>query len=246
MSSKENTKKSAISNFIMKICSLERYIEVNRQILSDKEDFEPYVAYQRLTRGSSVGITNSNVQRFLSENLIDLSTERCRNLVTHYDADKDGMLSYKEFLEIVLPKEHPDLRAYVTQRDCYNIAEEEYLSYETEAAMAILFEREVSIFTETMAQKEELDNLALSGHKIVELIDGSESGSLNFNNVQKFLHNSGLMPYDSEIISFLRRVDRDDDGVITGEELNNFIQLFHHSDNVLDTMRRRQKTHVTS
>jgi hypothetical protein len=35
------------------------------------------------------------------------------------------------------------------------------------------------------------------------------------------------MPYDSEIIAFLRRVDRDDDGVITGEELNNFIQLFH-------------------
>ena len=93
------------------------------------------------------------------------------------------MLSYKEFLEIVLPKEHPDLRAYVTQRDCYNINEEEYLSYETEAAMAILFEREVAIFAETMAQKEELDNLALSGHKIVEMIDGSETGSLNFNNV---------------------------------------------------------------
>jgi len=61
------------------------------------------------------------------------------------------MLSYKEFLDIVLPKEHPDLRAYVTQRDCYNIKEEEYLSYETEAAMAVLFEREVSIFAETIA-----------------------------------------------------------------------------------------------
>jgi Ca2+-binding EF-hand superfamily protein len=175
-----------------------------------------------------------------------LSTERCRNLVSHYDADKDGMLSYKEFLEIVLPKEHPDLRAHVTQRDCYNINEEEYLSYETEAAMAILFEREVAIFAETMSQKEELDNLALSGHKIVELIDGSETGSLNFNNVQKFLHSTGLMPYDSEIIAFLRRVDRDDDGVITGEELNNFIQLFHQSDNVLDTLRRKHNSHITS
>lgn len=149
------------------------------------------------------------------------------------------MLSYKEFLEIVLPKEHPDLRAYVTQRDCYNISEEEYLSYETEAAMAILFEREVSIFAETMAQKDELDNLALSGHKIVELIDGAETGSLNFNNVQKFLHSTGLMPYDSEIIAFLRRVDRDDDGVISGEEMNNFISLFNHTDSVLDSMRRK-------
>jgi len=93
--------------------------------------------------------------------------------------------------------------------------------------MAVLFEREVSIFAETIAQKEELDNLALSGHKMVEMIDGSDTGSLNFNNVQKFLHSSGLMPYDSEIIAFLRRVDRDDDGVISGEEMNNFMQLFH-------------------
>ena len=215
-------------------------------MLCDKEDFEPYVAFQRLTRNSNNGITINNIQRFLSENLIDLSIERCRNLVSHYDADKDGMLSYKEFLEIVLPKEHPDLRAYVTQRDCYNISEEEYLSYETEAAMAVLFEREVSIFAETMAQKDELDNLALSGHKIVELIDGAETGSLNFNNVQKFLHSTGLMPYDSEIIAFLRRVDRDDDGVISGEEMNNFISLFNHTDSVLDSMRRKHQTNSTS
>lgn len=112
--------------------------------------------------------------------------------------------------------------------------------------MAVLFEREVSIFAETIAQKEELDNLALSGHKIVEMIDGSDTGSLNFNNVQKFLHSSGLMPYDSEIIAFLRRVDRDDDGVISGEEMNNFMQLFHQTENVLDTMRKRHSTHVTS
>ena len=45
MSNKEQVKRSAISNFIMRICSLERYIEVNRQILCDKEDFEPYVAF---------------------------------------------------------------------------------------------------------------------------------------------------------------------------------------------------------
>jgi len=93
----------------------------------------------------------NSIQRFLSENLIDLRIERCRNLVSHYDSDNDSVLCYKEFLEIVLPKEHPDLRAYITQRECYDINEEEYMSYETEAAMAVLFEREVSIFAETIA-----------------------------------------------------------------------------------------------
>jgi len=54
------------------------------------------------------------------------------------------------------------------------------------------------------------------------------------------------MPYDSEIIAFLRRVDKDDDGVISGEEFDEFIQLFHQSDNVLDSMRTKHITHVTS
>jgi Ca2+-binding EF-hand superfamily protein len=243
---KRESKRSAISNFIMKICALERYIEVKRQMLCDKNDFEPYVAFQRLTRSLANGITPSNVQRFLSENLIDLSLERCRNLLSHYDSDKDSLLSYKEFLEIVLPKEHPDLRAFVTQRECYDIKEEEYLSYETEAAMAILLEREIAIFEEAMAQKDELDNLALSGHKIVEVIDGDEGGNLNFNNLQRYLHDCGLMPYDSEIISFLRRVDRDDDGVITGEELDRFLERFVHSDNVMQNIRRRTNFKATN
>lgn len=47
------------------------------------------------------------------------------------------------------------------------------------------------------------------------------------------------MPYDSEIISFLRRIDRDDDGVITGQELQKFIERFMNSDDVLNTKRDR-------
>ena len=33
------------------------------------------------------------------------------------------------------------------------------------------------------------------------------------------------MPYDEELISFLRRIDKNDDGVITYEELDHFLGL---------------------
>lgn len=244
--SKQENKVSAICNFIMKICTLERFIEVKRQMLCDKTDFEPYVAFQRLTRSASSGISAANLQRFLSENLIDVNLERCMIMHTHYDNDKDGLFSYKEFLDIVLPKEHPDLRAFVTQRECYDIKEEEYLSYETEAAMAVLLERELAIFEEALPQKDELDNLALSGPKIIEIVNGSEKGNLNFNNLQKFLFESGLIPYDSEIINFLRRVDRDDDGVITAPELDNFLSKFVHSETALDSIRKRKTLKATN
>lgn len=73
--------------------------------------------------------------------------------MSHYDTDKDGVLSYKEFLDIVLPKEHPDLRAFVTQRECFEIRDFEYLSYETEAALAILLALEVGVFEGAIFEK---------------------------------------------------------------------------------------------
>jgi len=238
--SKEEARRSAITNFIMKICSLERYIEVKRQMLCDKTDFEPYVAFQRLARNGQNGITSANINQYLSENLIDLSLSKCRNILNHYDSDLDGLLSYKEFLELVLPKEHPELRAYVTQRQCFDIHQEEYLSYETEAAMAVLMSLEIKMFEEAHIQKEQLDKMGLSGHTIVEIIDEDPEGNLNFNNIQRYLTESGLMPYDSEIINFLRRVDRDDDGVITGEEFMNFLTKFDRTHRTPDPKRELQ------
>ena len=32
--------------------------------------------------------------------------QSCQNFLIHYDHDQDGFLSYKEFLEIVLPQEN--------------------------------------------------------------------------------------------------------------------------------------------
>ena len=225
--SNEEAKRLAVSNFITKVCSMERQIELKRQTLCDRNDFEPYVTFQRLLRSGSDGITSSNITKFLAENLIDVTINDSRNLVAHYDNDRDGLLSYKEFLDIVLPKEHPDLRAFVTQRECFEIKSSDYLSYETEAGLAILLALEVGVFEGAIFEKQELDRLIISGHKIVSIIDGGdEKGNLNFNNIQRFLHECGLMPYDSEIINFLRRIDRDDDGVITGDELCSFLDKF--------------------
>lgn len=237
--SAEEAQSLAICNFITKICSMERQIELKRQKLCDRNDFEPYVAFQRLLRNGSEGITSSNLMKFLSENLIDVRINDARSIVSHYDGDKDGILSYKEFLDIVLPKEHPDLRAFVTQRECFDIKDEEYLSYETEAAMAVALSLELAIYEFAISEKQELDRLELDGPKIVDVVDSKNKKNLNFNNLQKFLHNNGLMPYDAEIINFLRRIDVDDDGVISGEELNFFLEKFSLNEDILPMNFRR-------
>ena len=135
---------------------------------------------------------------------------------------------------MVLPKEHPELRAHVTQRECFDIKNEEFLSYETEAALAVLFNLEVALLEDSKVIRDELGKIGIDGFDVVGVIDGNPQGSLNFNNIQRYLNQSGLLPYDSEIISFLRRIDRDDDGVITGEELQRFLDRYKLvSDNVV-------------
>ena len=224
---KDGNKKFSIVEFILRVCSLERFVEVKRQMLCDKEDFQPYVAFMRINRDSGHAITPSMVHKFLSENLVDVSLRRCQLFVEHYDIDRDGVLSYKEFIEVLLPREHPELRAFVSQQECFTISRDEFLSYETECCLASLVEREVYIFEDAKEARSAMQvDCGLNPAKILELVDNVSCGNLNFNNLQKFLNSCGLLPYDAEIINFLRRLDKDDDGVVDLPELERFLKNF--------------------
>lgn len=205
-------------------------------MLCDSNDFEPYVAYSRLARDKKHGITAHSIQNFLKENSISVTLFKCQNLISHYDSDHTGKLNYMEFMEIVLPKEHPDLRAFVTQRECFDISDDEYLSLDTEVALAVLFDLEIGIFEDLYQEKRRLDELDLTGNIVVSIIENriqdrnNPNLNINFTNLRSFLNDCGLLPYDSEMISFLRRVDRDDDGVINTREFENFIHKFKPSE----------------
>lgn len=233
----DKTINEAISNFIIQVCLKERYIELRRQMLCDNSDFEPYVAYSRLSRDEKKGISARSIQNFLKENSIPVPLMKCSNLVEHYDTDKDGKLNYMEFLEMVLPKEHPDLRAFIAQREVFEISEDEYLSGDTEISLAVLLDLEIGIFEDLYQEKKRLDMLELNPIQIVMAVGRclkkgmGQRVNLNFDNLRIYLNECGLLPYDSEIISFLRRVDRDDDGVINVEEFESFMKKFKPSEN---------------
>jgi len=235
MNEKRREIKEAITAFIMKICTKERYIEIRRQILCDKNDFEPYVAFKRLTRDSSDGINHKTLIKFQKENMNPTVLNRAKTLINHYRAPISPNIKYKQFLEIVLPRENADLRAFITQRECFDIKKGEYLSYDTELALASLLKQEINIFSDLEDEKSRLDGLGLSPGRIIFEVDKKNSKDLNFQNLKEFLGDSGIAAFDNELISFLRRVDRDDDGVINLHELERFLKLF-------DTTREGNKS----
>lgn len=50
--------------------------------------------------------------------------------------------------------------------------------------------------------------------------------TLDYDSLKSFLVGTGLLPYDIEIISFLRRFDRNDDGVISENEVKVLLDNF--------------------
>ena len=91
----------AICNMIMKICSKERFIEIKRQILSEKKDFEPYVAYQRIKRKDHPkGISKECLTNFFSENLVHMPSEKTSKLIQHYSTSDQATLNFKVIILI--------------------------------------------------------------------------------------------------------------------------------------------------
>lgn len=233
--------KEAIANFIAKVSTSERYIEIKRQLLCDMNDFEPYVAFKRLTRSeNSKEITEEKISKFQKETLLQPKNYKIKRLIKHYSTQKSkkDCLSYKDFLEIVLPREHPDLRAFITQRECFDIAKEEYLSYQTEVSMANLLEQEINIFSELSQVKRKLDKLNFNAERIIDEIDKVNGLEINFCNLQEYLTDCGIVVHDFELIGFLRRLDRDDDGVIKVKELARFLNIFDINGNRVGMSKR--------
>lgn len=93
--------------------------------------------------------------------------------------------------------------------------------------MAELLDYEIKLFEDLQEEKQRLDDLDLSAETIISYIDASDqTGNINFNNLRRYLNECGILPYDSEIISLLRRVDRDDDGVLALPEFSRFLSKF--------------------
>ena len=77
-------------------------------------------------------------------------------LVAYFDSDRDGVLTYNEFMQILLPCEDQYLRGTSTQRPTYNVGRYDRLVPSLEREVAALFERELTLHVRVEAQRKQL------------------------------------------------------------------------------------------
>lgn len=92
------------------ISQAELSIEYARQDLCSVPTFAPYSAFCRIDRGAKECLDACQIYAFLRENSAPASMHDCARLVSFFDSDHDGYLSYADFIQIVLPCDNKLLR----------------------------------------------------------------------------------------------------------------------------------------
>jgi len=133
--------RSKLAALMLSISAGEQEIEIDRQALCKLQDFEPYAAFQRLEKRQGNSLTAVNIHDFLVEHKIYRSNTDCEIFIRKFDTDGDFALSFREFVNTLLPTDNPHLRSLTTQRMNYRVSKNQILKPEIEIALAKLIDK---------------------------------------------------------------------------------------------------------
>ena len=232
-----------LAGFFLSLAEWDRHIEVIRQVLNSLDNFEPYAAFLRLSKGRSNMVTPSDIAHFLEENGVKSDEKLLALIVRLYDTNFEGFLNFEDFLKMVLARDNPDIRFQSALRPNYDVmGYENVLSQEIEYTLARFFKKATEFLQKMISDPE--TQFLIRDSAIFQEVDSKRSRRIDFNNLKAFFEASKIVPRDSEIISVLRVIDINDDGVITEMEFNYFIDLFSHtspSDSVVMKLKGLKK-----
>mmetsp|Transcript_7232 Transcript_7232/g.5498 ORF Transcript_7232/g.5498 Transcript_7232/m.5498 type:complete len:107 (-) Transcript_7232:557-877(-) len=93
-----------LKNFLLEVARHEQKIELIRQRLAGMDNFEPYVAFQRIDRNRNDFVVAEEIKDFLKENKIyGVTLDEMDYIVKYFDSDNDQKLSYADFLQMLVP-----------------------------------------------------------------------------------------------------------------------------------------------
>jgi Ca2+-binding EF-hand superfamily protein len=122
----------------------------------------------------------------------------------------------------LLPRDNPALRALVAQRPIDKTAIAGVCSYEITYALFRLFDREIML----------MKGLRVSRRKLLQVLDADEcfgllargnTRALTFDEFDEFFRRSRVNVEKDEIIRIIRRLDSDDDAVVTKKDLLHYV-----------------------
>lgn len=200
--------------------------EEYKEQVNDHPKFEPYAIFTRIDREDKGYLTKEDFINFLTDNKISIPLNRntVDLFIEYYDRDFDAHLSFSEFLNFILNKDHNLIRSIATQRETYKLCNDEYLEDDLEQALSQLIMSEFFLFEYANVKKLQMlaqFNSLKAYEGLFQLflqIDSNEDGYLSLDDWNAFLSEKRVKICPDELMSFLSLYDEDLDGQLNWNE----------------------------
>jgi len=178
-----------------------------KEQLNQHERCEPYAIFSRIDREDKGFLIKEDFIRFLNENNVHIDTHRktIDLFIEYYDRNFDEKLDFTEFLNFILNKEQNLSRSISSQRETYKIASDEYLEKDLENLIVKALMIDFYLFE-------------YSDMKKIEIFLNLDK---NINENEKYKNNNNNN--DTKLIDLFIKMDYDKDGLISCEDLYDFI-----------------------
>ncbi len=175
--------------------------ELIKQKLNSHERCEPYAIFSRLDREDKGYLIKEDFVRFLKDNNVNIEPQRktIDLFIEYYDRNFDEKLDFSEFLNFILNKNQNLTRSITSQRETYKISCDEYLEKNLENLIVQSLMSDFYLFEYSDTKKIEI-----------------------FLNLDDCTNNSQYTE-DRKLINLFIELDGDKDGLISCEDLTEFI-----------------------
>ena len=203
-----------LAEFFVTFATSESEIEAQRIKLSQLEDFDPQLSFQRIDRQNLGYITVSDLLDFLRKYDAQLSDTEIFSFYEMFDSDADQRLSYADFLEAVLPTTNPILRQDITQR--HSIGKTRTATQQTDInqALANFLQTAISFYHRiNLIKRSLITSSDWDAHEAFVKIDKERTGFIDRYCLLTFLkqYTKFALSFD-ELLPLYRIIDTDNDG----------------------------------
>ena len=211
---------SRIAKVFLVLASKEREVELQRQVLAQQVEFNVHQTFCYLDKERKNTVCAVNVLDFLRRNGVYAHANEVRLLIQFYDADKDALLAYNEFADMVLSESNCMLRKLAGERGgmCCTKA----LNYNVETALVRVFEKELELIRSIMQLVADVKKrFDFNVDNIFHMVTGCDT--ITHESVKHFLSKNEVVFTEEDVKAVIKRLDINKDKHVDIWEFSAFL-----------------------
>ena len=218
---------SKLAKIFLALAEGEKTIDINRQILVELENFDPYQIFTYLDTNQKNYLNNQDLLNYFTEKGINTNELEINLLILFYDMDYDGVLSYPEFAYFI---QSDYSKRGLIQNDNNNANEINNLnnnvnfnlSPSIEQALNQLFSNEINLIKKIIELLTDLkQRFDFNIHELYHAV--KNYNFIEENSLRNFFERNKISFLESDIRKIMKRLDFNGDGKIDFCEFHAFL-----------------------